>query len=158
MASFFDLLFQHHPEWKTLPLVPRSGNGWQGRALQVPPPDKADLTHPLLIEEVGNEITIDLDHAHIHLSWPPEPWRPDDPFIFIDAILSEEIVAVSGWINGQPRVGSLCALNKAMKSLILPGLQKVRIRSWKGTHDSDEEARDAPSLHQAPARHPTRDK
>lgn len=146
MTSFFDLLFERYPARRDLPLVPRSGDGWHGQAIEVPPPDQADLARPLLIEEVGNEITIILDHAHVHMSWPPEPWRADDPFTCIAAILSEENVAVSGWINGQLRVGSLRRLKDAGSPLIVPGLQKIRIRSWKGTHDSDEvPAKDLPS-------------
>lgn len=138
MTEFFDLLLERHPGWKELPLVPHSGDGWHGLAIQVPPPEQADLARPLLIEEVGDEITIDLDHAHVHLPWPPEPWREDDPLTFIEAILIEEIVSVSGWINGQLRVGSLRRLKDARSPLIVPGLQKIRIRSWKGSHDSDE--------------------
>lgn len=99
------------------------------------------MSGPLDIEEVGNEITISLDHSHIHFVWPPtvdseagDPWA--DPLAMVDAILNEKVVSSSGWINDQLRVGSLHRFDE-VPDLIVPNLQRVRVRSWSGTFDRD---------------------
>ena len=111
-------------------------------ALIVPPPPDSDLAEGLDIEEVDGEITISLDHSHIHLNWPlasadkeGDVWA--DPIAMVDAILSEKVLALSGWTDGKLRVGSLREVGGDL-NLIASKLQRLRIRSWRGTFDRDE--------------------
>lgn len=141
MSPFFDTLLQRHEQWRELPLIERVGSGWRGTALTVPSPPEADLSAGLDIEEVGGEITVSLDHSHVHIEWPPLPSRAGDlwgdPIVVIDAIVSEKVLAASGWIDGRLRVGSLREVGGTL-DLIVPNLQRLRVRSWRGTFDRDE--------------------
>lgn len=110
--------------------------------MTVPPPPEADLLDGLDIEDVDDEITISLDHSHIHMNWPPPLGRAGDlwadPLALIDAILTEKVLSASGWIDGKVRVGALREVAGPL-DLIVPKLQRLRIRSWRGTFDRDEE-------------------
>jgi hypothetical protein len=86
--------------------------------------------------------TISLDYSHIHLQWPPKTieavgniWA--DALAMIEAILHEQVVASSGWIDGNLRGSSLHQTGEAAK-LLIPNLQSLRVRSWTGTFDRDE--------------------
>jgi len=145
LGPFLTELLNHHRDWLRLPIVDRSGPGWQGHALVVPPPDGSDLSGGLDIEEVGNEVTISFDHSHIHMTWPPvskaeTETMPSDPMMMIDAILTERVVASSGWIDGEVRIGSIHERERSL-SLLLSKLQHIRVRSWLGQFDRDERLR-----------------
>lgn len=142
ISAFFDKLLDQHESWRHLPVADRTGDGWRGVALTVPPPLKSDLAGPLDIENVGAEVTITLDYSHIHMSWPPSTcdtagnvWA--DAMATIDAILSEKVVSLSGWIDDRLRVGSLQKAERPV-GLLVPNLQRLRVRSWMGTFDRDE--------------------
>jgi hypothetical protein len=141
MSRFLDTLLERYEAWRELPLVERVGSGWRGTALIVPPPPEADLSGGLDIEEVGDEITVSVDYSHVHMDWPPLPSRAGDlwgdPITVIDAIVSEKVLAASGWIDGKLRVGSLREIGGNL-DLIVPNLQRLRVRSWRGTFDRDE--------------------
>jgi hypothetical protein len=148
MSPFFEALLTRHEAWPRLPLVEREGRGWQGTALIVPPLPESDLVGGLDIEEVGAEITISLDHSHIHMGWPlssmdqaGDVWA--DPIAMIDAILCERVLSASGWIDGKLRVGSLHKVGEPL-DLMVPKLQRLRIRSWRGTFDRDDVLREIP--------------
>jgi hypothetical protein len=141
MGSFFDALLQRHVTWRHIALVARTGHGWCGLALVVPPPAESCLSGPLDIEDVGGEVTISFDHSHIHMTWPPAGsiaigplWG--DPLALIDAIVNETVVSVSGWIDGHVRIGSIQEADKFI-DLSMSDLQHIRIRSWRGTLDRD---------------------
>ena len=109
--------------------------------ITVPPPPGADLAQGLWIEEVGDEVTIGLDYSHIHKPWPPLPVDADrmwwDAAALVDAILNEEVVAVSGWIDDDCRCGGLRKTGSE-PDLPVPNLNRIRYRSWLGTFDRDE--------------------
>lgn len=142
-TPFFDALLGRHPEWRDIPLCPAHSNPQSGVILIVPAPPRFDLACGLRIEDDEGEITIGLDHGHTHLSWPPyfenalsNPiWG--DPLAFTDAVLTEEVVASSGWIDGQLRVGSLHEATE-VPDLLVPKLQHLRVRSWLGTFNRDQ--------------------
>jgi len=143
MSRFIKELSERYEVCRDLPILRREGLDWSGSAICVPSLPGADLVGDGLdIEEVGEEITICLDYSHIHMTWPPLPnnvqeevWR--DPFVMVDAILKERVVATSGWIDGVLRIGTLHEANE-IPDLILPKLHQVRTRSWRGTYDRDE--------------------
>lgn len=142
MNSFLDMLLRHHDSWRNLPASVRSGEGWRGVAITVPPPPGSDLAGPLDIEETSNEVTISLDYSHIHLEWPPVRERKVggiwlDPLAVIEAILREQVVSTSGWSGERLRFGSLHELDKPT-TLRVPDLQRIRVRSWNGTFDRDD--------------------
>ena len=139
--AFFDALLALYPEWRELTLREVRGETWHGLKLDVAPPPGSNLAGSLVIEAVADEVTIELDHSHIHMMWPPAPDDPrapiwSDPLALIDAILREEIVATAGFINGSLRVGSLHDAGQNA-DLRLSGLQHRRTRSWRGRHDRD---------------------
>ena len=142
-SPFLDALLERHEAWRALPILSREGDDWRGFALAIPPPAGSRIAFPLDIEEVGGQVSIALDYCHVHVPWPAQPastvgrlWT--DALTTIDAILNEEIVALSGWIDGKVRVGSMHEADKPFR-LPLSNLQHLRVRSWRGTLDRDEE-------------------
>jgi hypothetical protein len=143
LGPFLTELLNRHPDWRLLPIVERSGPGWNGHALIVPPPDGSDLSGSLDIEEVADEITISFDHSHVHMTWPTGSTTaagtmPSDSMAMIDAILTEKVVASSGWIDGRVRIGSIHETEQSL-NLLLSKLQHIRVRSWLGQFDRDEQ-------------------
>lgn len=138
--SFIELVRAAHKELNDLQVIERVGESWSGMAITLPPPLESDLVHGLDIEEIGNEITISLDHSHIHLEWPPVPREANriwwDALAFVDAVFDEKVLASSGWINGELRVGSFHEADAAA-SLHVPALQYIRTRSWRGSMNED---------------------
>lgn len=142
IAPFLAVVLAAYPEWEKFPLVERIGDGWRGTALTIEPPEGSDIDFGLDIEEVGDEVTINFDYAHVHMQWPPVYRKAVDPIwwdakAFIAAILAERIVASSGWIHGELRAGSLQPSEKPVE-LLVPALEHTRVRSWQGTFNRDE--------------------
>lgn len=137
-SPFLSAILDLHSDWAHLPIIERSGPGWQGRALIVPAPLSSNLYGGLDLEEVGNEVTISFDHSHVHRNWPAE--RPgdlwSDALTLVDAILTEKVVASSGWIDDELRAGSLHESDRE-PNLMVRGIQLIRVRSWLGTFDRD---------------------
>jgi hypothetical protein len=142
IGPFLAVILAAYPEWEKFPLVERIGDGWQGIALTIEPPEGSDIDFGLDIEEVGNEVTISFDYAHLHMQWPPVYQEAVDPIwwdaqMLIAAILADRIVASSGWIDGELRAGSLHP-SEAPVELLVPALEHIRVRSWEGTFSRDE--------------------
>ena len=143
MSKFLDMLLTRHEAWSSLPVDAQYGEGWHGFAISVPPPLGSNLARPLYIEEVGDEVTISLDFSHIHMGWPivagaeiGNLWS--DPMAMVKAILDERVVSTSGWIDDQLRIGSLHEVDRS-PNLYVPNLQRIRVRSWRGNLDKDQE-------------------
>lgn len=141
-VSFIELVRSSHEELSDLPVIDRSGEKWQGKAIILPPQIGSGVVFGLDIEEVGDEIMISFDHSHIHLAWPPRPcndtgriWH--DGLALVDAILNEKVLASSGWIDGALRVGALHEAD-VPPDLLVPALHHIRVRSWRGTLNRDE--------------------
>ena len=142
MGPFLCKLLDKHESWRHLPAIDRTGDGWRGAVLAVPPPPGSDSAGPLDIEEIGGEITISLDYSHIHMPWPPctadaigNAWT--DAMAMIDEILGERVLSLSGWIDDRLRAGSLQDPEVPI-GLLVPNLQRLRVRSWMSTFDRDE--------------------
>lgn len=142
MSEFFDRLLDLHEDLRDLPVVAQEGDEWLGSTLTIPPPAGSNLAFPLVIEEAGGEVTISLDHSHIHMNWPPpidskaaKLWV--DPLTMIDAILDERVVSCSGWTDNRLRVGSIKEVHRPTE-LLVSNLQRIRVRSWRGNFDLDK--------------------
>jgi hypothetical protein len=136
-AVVLEELIDATPELAGLSIMDRTGEGWSGVAVTLPPQPGSDVFLGLDIEHVGNEITISFDHCHLHLDWPPQSGGPNALTVIAD-ILSEKLAATSGWIGGCVRVGSLKVVDH-QPELLVPGLQHLRVRSWRGTFNRDEQ-------------------
>lgn len=141
-CPFLEELLRRRPEWSELPIIDQAAHPWPSRTLVIPSPPGSDLACPLDIEETAGEVTISLDHCHIHMPWPPGApgmagpvWS--DPLAMIEAIVDEKVLATSGWIGGRVRIGSIQEAGDE-KPLSMSNLQRQRWRSWKGTFDRDE--------------------
>jgi hypothetical protein len=139
-TPFLDTLLAAHPEMKVYPITPPVWEKWDGAKLEIPAVCGADVSSGLYIEDLSGEVTIGFDHTHCHMYWPPPGGRDTDPLEFVKGILGEKIVAATCWKGGKFQVGRLCPYENAKE---LPsrysGLQTLRIRSWAGTLDRDED-------------------
>lgn len=122
----------------------RAGEGWRTASLVLPQAAGSSRDAGLEAEDNGDEVTILSDHSHIHMTWPPfvnqeveAVWL--DPMAMISAIVAEEMVAVSGWTDGMLKVATLAEAGRVSGPLKVPRLQCIRVRSWLGTFDQDED-------------------
>ena len=142
---FFAALMTRCPELAGRPIAEVSGEGWRGLLLYLEPTQGAGLDHGLEIELVEDEVTIGLDHAHVHLGWAPELLARDpdgaawwnEPLTMIEGLLREEIVACSGWRGDHLVIGCFHAAD-TVPDLIVSGVEMRRTRSWRGRHTRDE--------------------
>lgn len=106
----------------------------------VPAPPEADTHLPLRISTWDEEVTVDFDYYHAHF----DRWKAEDDDgthsaaqLYVNAILSESILVASWWkgdawvLSAQIEEGSPVAPFADVK------FSKVRVRSWKGTHNKD---------------------
>ena len=141
IPSFLEIIAARHKAIADCPVTIVTGDGWSGHMITVPPPPGADLAHGLWIKTFDDVVMVGLDHAHFHTRWPPEmrdvapPWL--DATMIVDSILTEQVMAVSGWIGDELRCDTFCFSGWEFE-LTTPNLNRVRYRSWLGTFDRDE--------------------
>jgi hypothetical protein len=136
-------LFSRHPEWKGREELERSKDGAGFFSLKIAAPAMAKTEHGLLVLTKDEELTVGFDAYHAHFSEEP---TVGDGYVFgveyglkfIDQILAEEIVAVSWW-QDERWLGSaqMKAGEKPQSSSVHQGANRIRIRSWCGTHNLD---------------------
>ena len=126
-----------YPEWAAYART----EAWQGGApelvIEVPTPTDA---LPLRIDTDGEEVTVSYDHCHAHFErWTPEPGdtRWQSARLFVADLLAERVAAASWWQDERQRVGAAWEPGTPLESGTSIPCNRVRVRSWHGTHDAD---------------------
>jgi hypothetical protein len=135
-ARFGQELFGLYPQWREFARAePVEGSVKCCLIVEVPPPSGADIQHPLWISTERDEVTVGLDHYHMHFDWPAreQVWSVD-PMLFIAALLAEEVVVVSHW-HGEQWTGSNSGEWQQQVD-VSPGV-RARVRSWNGRRNRD---------------------
>jgi hypothetical protein len=137
---FSDVLFRHHPGWRSYAAAEDGGSD-EGGALVVRVPAPNPAADPLLVTTDDDEVMVAFDYYHSHFcrySTDVEEEAFGEALRFIGDILAERVKAVSWW-SGATWRGSV-----AVEAGAAPGqptwthdVDVVRVRSWAGTHDSD---------------------
>ena len=127
-----------YPQWAAY----ARAETWQGGApyliIEVPTPTDA---LPLRIDADGEEVTVSYDYYHLHCErWAQEPgdahWQSAQ--LFVADLLAERVSAASWWQDEHQRVGAAWEPGTPLEpGFKLAPINRVRVRSWHGTHDAD---------------------
>jgi hypothetical protein len=134
LDEFARMLFAAYPDWRGYAQV-REGDSDPYLWVEVPPPFEADLNGPLWISAQGGEITLGIDYSHVHFGWPPDVY--DDALEHVRDLIDERLVTYGQFIGEWLQ----CAgAEKSEDAIRVTNLQvsKLRVRSWRGTHNRDQ--------------------
>jgi hypothetical protein len=132
------------PDWECF----AAKETWKGSdpylVVTVPPPPEAKTELPLRISTWDEEVTVDFDYYHTHF----DRWNPDDgddrhnsALLYVRAILEEKIAAASWWQDDKCKICSQLEPGDSLAPWLKISYSKVRVRSWRGTHNADMSAR-----------------
>ena len=139
-----DALFKRFPDWRNYARVDENENRDEGGILyvEIPVPLESNLSGPLYILTANEEVVVGFDSDHNHFEDLRESGGSDssiqEVLDFIVDILEEKVVAVSWWAGSSLRGATIIpSSSKPEPSEHIHSFDRVRIRSWKGTHDRD---------------------
>jgi hypothetical protein len=142
---FAERLLAAHPEWEgrlTLTPWPNAEPG----SFVVAVPSPADPERELWVSTDGGEVTVGFGREwHAHYG---ERTGDDEADSFaqalddVEGILTERLVLATGFRGGEPIVAALIPAGHppAFGGVEAPGLERVEIASWLGTHDGSAPA------------------
>ncbi len=139
--------FTEFPDWRALARREKSSDGTEFLVIKVEPPPEAMVEHGLVIDTSNEEITIGFDAHHAHFNGgvgDVGQFGTEAAIEFINQILSEQTAVVSWWL-GDECCGSTTL--EAGSQLTVPSggvmerqYDRVRVRSWLGTLNADNDA------------------
>jgi hypothetical protein len=137
-------LFAAFPEWRALARNEQAEDGSSYLVIDVKPPPEADVEHGLVIETSNGEITVGFDCYHSHF----DQWIGDGEHFgtaaaleFVKQIVSERVSVVSWWFDQEWRGSAQLEAGSASEALSWAvNFNRVRIRSWNGSHNADMSA------------------
>lgn len=128
------------PEWESYALEESWKNSAPYFVVTVPVNGETTETLPLRISTWDEEITVDFDYYHTHFErWNPEPGdsRHQSALLYVRELLAEHIAAASWWQGDQFRIASQWEPGTPLEPKFKVAYTRVRVRSWRGTLDSD---------------------
>jgi hypothetical protein len=137
-------LFSVFPDWERF-LSVVTEDGLSFFRVEVPPSPEAK-NGPLGVTSLYNEeITVYFDSCHHHYaSILPSAEEPDGAIPFIRQLLNEELAVVSYLCSGDSLIKNGVFSGAAVPVAEIPNANyeyyyanALRVRSWKGTYDSD---------------------
>lgn len=139
-GAFARALFAGHPEWVGYARVEIADDGeTPDLVLEVPSPHSEMGSPKLLVYTQDSEVTVSFDFYHSHFDWPANDLDMiSNPLTFIDAVINEEVAAVSGWIDGKWAGSWLIRKDEPIASPDkMRPMETIRVRSWCGTLNQD---------------------
>ncbi len=139
-ADFLDVLKAHFPQWLEHVRTLRDEDAGQDfLELTIPNPSGIIHEHPLEISTWGEEITVSFGDFHTHFPWPEGFDGSDNRgrvMDFLKALLNEDIIIASVWIEDRMRLSSTAHPGDLTKFADVPiGDHELRTASWRGTYD-----------------------
>jgi hypothetical protein len=135
-------IFRRFPEWTAFATAESDPTEDNYLVIEVPPPEEAAADHPLTITTSNNEVTVGFDNSHSHFGgwWSDKhaSYVVNEAMPFIASLLAESLAAVSWWLGDDWR-GSMFVTGgqSPERSEFQSDASRVRIRSWRGTHNAD---------------------
>jgi len=139
MQHKLDPVLNIFPKWRALLRTGTADDGTPFEVLEVPAPLGSDAAAGLLVSTANGEITVGFDVYHSHFEdWAGEAGALD----LIQKIVMERVAVVSWWSGGrwcgsssldadaQPGMPSWAASQ---------GVDRIRVRSWRGALNADVE-------------------
>jgi hypothetical protein len=139
-------LFAAFPHWRSLARNETSEGGDSYVVIEVQAPNEANVEHGLSIDTSNDEVTVEFDCYHAHFN----DWTSDGEHSgtqtaieFIKQILSERIAVISWWFNDEWRGSAHFQAGASPETSVWGAdgaINRVRIRSWKGSLNADSSA------------------
>ena len=136
-------ILSRFPEWVDFAVYETYNDSEPYLVVTVPAPLEANTTLPLRISTWDEEITVDFDYYHTHFDrWKPEEGddRHRSAQLYVIALLEENIAVASWWQGEACKVCSQLEPGDPLVPRLDISYSRVRVRSWKGSHNSDSEA------------------
>jgi hypothetical protein len=130
------------PEWEPFAVEERWKESEPYLLVTIQAPATAGAL-PLRISTWDDEVTVDFDHYHAHFDyWLPKPSEPEElaALPFVQALLREEVTVASWWLESAFKASSQRAPGEDLKAPLGIKHSRVRVRSWRGTHNVDRSA------------------
>jgi hypothetical protein len=133
--GFARMLFAAYPDWRAHAKLEEDDDGKSHLWVEVAPLAEADLNGPLWITTDGGEVTVGIDYSHAHFDWPPDEYS--DALEHIDDLLNERLVTYGKFKGEWLQSGGVQSHEEPLR---VPDLEvsKLRVRSWRGTHNRDQ--------------------
>lgn len=137
-ASNVGPLLSEFPEWRALVCAETDVYGRPYFVVEVKAPKRANVEHGLLISTSNDEVTVSFDAFHSHFDdWTGEF---ESALVFIKQLVTEQVAILSWWFDHQWH-GSTHIQAGAEPTLPswagAPSVNRIRVRSWSGTFNSD---------------------
>jgi hypothetical protein len=133
-------LFSLFPQWRTLARTEKDEDGTEFLVVDVTAAPEANVEYGLTIDTAGGEITVGFDYYHSHF----DEWVGDGEHFgtkaaleFIRQIVSEEVAVASWWKGNEWKGSTQIAAGEEPKMTWMADFDRIRVRSWKGTHNAD---------------------
>jgi hypothetical protein len=140
--DFARACFAAYPDWRERAVVNSRPDDAEGY-LEITVPNPAGSGNLLILTD-DEEVTVCFGGYHSHFDWPPadDPiGTHNEPMAFIAAVLADQLIAGSAW-NGETWCGSWIGRPGEAHPIgdnALAGATTIRLRSWTGAHDADEQ-------------------
>ena len=131
------------PSWSPFAASETYKDGQPYLIVTVPAPLEARTDLPLRISTWDEEVTVDFDHYHTHFDrWNPEEGddRHTSALLYIKAVLDESVAAASWWQGDHCKICAQLEPGAPLKPPFDIAYSRVRIRSWRGSHNADSDA------------------
>ena len=128
------------PEWQAASRFERYKGSDEYFVVELAPPNQTSL--PLRISTWDDEITVDLDYYHAHFErWRPAPGdtRYLAGLLFVTDVLNDRLGAASWWQGDHCKMCSPYEPGGALTPRFNISFSRVRVRSWTGLLDVDDE-------------------
>ena len=141
---FAAALFGAFPKWRQYAALDNSGGNACAMHVAVPPRADAPGEASLWISTEDEEITVGFDSYHVHFNRygdDEEAKSFEEAIAFARDVVHERVVVFSWWFGDQWR-GSTTATPDSVPSTPewAKSANQLRIRSWRGSYDSDRSA------------------
>jgi hypothetical protein len=136
-------LFEAFPKWRSLARNETAEDGSSYFVVEVAPPESANVEHGLVIDTSNKEITVGFDCYHSHFDeWvgDGEHFGTEAAIEFINQILEERVSVISWWFNERWRGSAQLEAGAKPEAPSWSGSEtfnRIRVRSWRGSHNAD---------------------
>ena len=140
--DFARACFAAYPDWREHAVVISRPDDPEGY-LEITVPNPAGSAR-LLIYTDDEEVTVCFGDYHSHFDWPSAEGPAEthnEPIAFIAAVLADQLIAGSAW-DGEAWCGSWIERpgeTRPIGDYALAGATMIRLRTWTGAHDADEQ-------------------